>query len=131
MTLLAKERDLELSYYDISENRYRELKYFCRQYKEKQSRLLSITELSSTQFGAARGTRISDKTADVAMKKAHLLGELKMIEQAALEADGELYCFILESVTEGTPYEYLDVPMSRSGFFALRRKFFYILDQKR
>ena len=41
---MAKERDLKLLDYDISDNRYRELKYFCRQYKEKQKKLCFITE---------------------------------------------------------------------------------------
>ncbi|WMI82193.1 hypothetical protein [Anaerotignum sp. MB30-C6] len=116
---MAKERDLQLLGYDISENRYRELKYFCRQYKEKQKKLASITELSSPQFGTVRGGVFSDKTANVAIKKARLAEEMKMIEQSALEADGELYEYILENVIEGTPFEYLDVPTSRSGFYAI------------
>ncbi|NCC15667.1 MAG: hypothetical protein EOM28_04875 [Clostridia bacterium] len=128
---MAKERDLQLLDYDISDNRYRELKYFCRQYKEKQKRLRSITELSSHQCGAKRSGGISDRTATVAIKKAQLAAEIKMIEQSALEADGELYGYILENVTEGVSYEYLDIPASRAGFYALRRSFFYILDKRR
>ena len=42
-----KDRDLKLDEYNISGNRYRELKYFCRQYREKQSLLRSITEVGS------------------------------------------------------------------------------------
>ena len=42
-----KDRDLKLDGYNISGNRYRELKYFCRQYREKQSLLRSITEVGS------------------------------------------------------------------------------------
>lgn len=33
---MPKERDLRMEKYSISGNRYRELKYFCRQYREKQ-----------------------------------------------------------------------------------------------
>ncbi len=128
---MAKERDLQLLEYDISDNRYRELKYFCRQYKEKRKKLQSITELSSPQFGAMGGNAFSDRTANIAIKKAKLSAELQMIEQSALEADGELYQYILKSVTDGIPYEYLDIPFSRSGFYVLRKRFFGILDKKR
>lgn len=128
---MARERDLKLLSYDISENRYRELKYFCRQYKEKQKRLHSITELSSPQLQLTRGKILSDKTGKTAIKKAQLEEEIKIIEQAALETDGELFTFILENVTEGVSYEYLEIPTSRAGFYALRRRFFYLLDQRR
>lgn len=128
---MAKERDLKLLDYDISDNRYRELKYFCRQYKEKQKKLRSITEISSPKFGIHTKGGISDRTGNIAIKKVRLADEIKTIEQAALEADASLYGFILENVTDGVPYEYLDIPISRSGFYALRRKFFCILDQRR
>ena len=128
---LAKERNLQLLDYDISDNRYRELKYFCRQYKEKQRILRSITELSSPQFQVTRGDAISDKTAKIATKKAQLTDDIKIIEQAALEADGELYAYLLKNVTDGVAYEYLDIPVSRAGFYALRRRFFYLLDKRR
>ncbi len=128
---MAKERNLRLLEYDISDNRYRELKYFCRQYKEKQKRLQAVTELSSPQLGARRGGLPSDRTGNVGVKKAQLTSEIQMIEQAALETDGEYYPFLLKNVTEGIPYEYLDMPFSRAGFYAARRKFFSILDKKR
>ena len=128
---MAKERNLKLLNYDISDNRYRELKYFCRQYKEKQKKLYSITELSSPQLQSTRGNTLSDRTGKIATKKVQLEDEIKIIEQAAMEADGELYVYLLKNVTEGVPYEYLDIPASRAGFYALRRRFFYLLDQRR
>jgi len=128
---LAKERDLQLLEYDISDNRYRELKYFCRQYKEKQQRLNAVAELSSPQFGGRRGSGFSDRTADLGIKKARLAMDIQLIEQTALETDGECYPFLIKNVTEGVPYEYLDIPFSRAGFYAIRRKFFFILDKKK
>ncbi|MDD4844821.1 MAG: hypothetical protein PHU31_10930 [Anaerotignum sp.] len=128
---MAKERNLQLYDYEISDNRYRELKYFCRQYKEKQNNLRSITELSSPQFQSTRGGTCSDKTGRIATKKAQLSDEIKIIEQAALEADGELYGYLLKNVADGVSYEYLDIPVSRAGFYALRRRFFYLLDKRR
>ena len=57
-----KDRDLKLDEYHISGNRYRELKYFCRQYREKQALLRSITEIGSPICGAGGGG-LSDRTA--------------------------------------------------------------------
>ena len=125
-----KERDLKVS--DISPNRYRELKYFCRQYREKQSQLRSITELSSPSFGGCGGgNKISDRTADTACKKVQLQKELEAIEQSAMEADGDIYQYIISNVVDGVPYEYLGVPCSWSTFRRRKRKFFALLSLKK
>ena len=58
-----KDRDLKLDGYNISGNRYRELKYFCRQYREKQSLLRSITEVGSPPLSGGGSGKLSDKTA--------------------------------------------------------------------
>ena len=38
---------------------------------------------------------------------------------------------VLKNVTEGTPYEWMDVPVGRRQFYEYRRYFFYLLAQKR
>ncbi len=128
--LLGKERDLKLQSYNISDNRYRELKYFCRQYREKQSQLRSITELSSPRFDSTGGgNKTSDRTADTACRRAQLQRDIEMIQQSAIEADAEIYAYILDNVVDGIAYEYLDVPASIASFYRKRRKFFWILDK--
>lgn len=129
---MGRERDIKLQEYEISGNRYRELKYFCRQYREKQSQLRSITELSSPSIGSmGGGNKTSDRTADTAVKRAQLQKELETIEQSAIEADAGVYQYIISNVTEGIPWEYLDVPVSRASFYRLRRKYFYLLSEKK
>lgn len=128
---MAKERDLQLQKYSISGNRYRELKYFCRQYREKQSQLRSITEIASPSFdGVGGGSGISDRTATTAMKRMQLEWDLRLVEQCAIETDGDLYPYILTNVVDGVPYKYLDVPCSMSTFKRRRRKFFFLLSEK-
>jgi len=129
---MGKERDLKLQSYNISENRYRELKYFCKQYREKQSQLRSITELSSPRFdNIGGGNKISDNTADTAVRRAQLKKDLEAIEQAAVEAGEELFPHIISNVVDGIAYEYLGVPASKTNFYLKRRKFFWILDKKK
>lgn len=130
--LLGKERDLKLQSYNISDNRYRELKYFCRQYREKQSQLRSITELSSPSFsGTGGGNKTSDRTADTACRRAQLQRDIEMIEQSAIEADSEIYAYIINNVVDGIAYEYLDVPASIATFYRKRKRFFWILDKRK
>lgn len=129
---MRKDRDLKLQDYNISPNRYRELKYFCKQYREKQSQLRSITELSSPGFGGGGGgNKISDRTGNTALKRLGLEKELEIIEQSAMEAGSEFYSYILSNVVDGIRYEYLDAPMSRRAFFRMKLKFFGILSTKK
>ena len=57
--------------------------------------------------------------------------DIEAIEQCAVAADPEIYQYIIKSVTEGVKYEFLKVPASRKKFYRARRKFFYLLDQKK
>lgn len=126
-----KDRDLKLDGYNISGNRYRELKYFCRQYREKQSLLQSITEVGSPPICGGGGGRLSDKTASIAIRRAELQRDLELIEQTAIEADAEIYTYIISNVADGVPWEYLGVPYSRATFYRRVRKFFWLLDKKK
>lgn len=129
---MKKDRDLKLQNYNISPDRYRELKYFCKQYREKQLQLRSLTELSSPGFdGAGGGNKISDRTGDTALRRIQLEKDLEMIEQSAMEAGSEFYSYILSNVVDGIRYEHLDVPMSRRAFFRMKLKFFGIISTKK
>lgn len=128
---MPNKKDLRLEKYNISTNRYRELKYFCKQYREKQSKLRSITEISSPCIGESVGTKAGDRTSNIAIQRMQLESDIKMIEQAAENADKELSSYIISNVVDGIPYEYLGVPVGRRQFYQSRRKFFYILSMKK
>lgn len=128
---MPNKKDLRLEKYNISTNRYRELKYFCMQYREKQSKLRSITEISSPPIGESVGKKTVDRTSDIAIQRMQLESDMKMIEQAAENADKELSPYIISNVVDGIPYEYLGAPVGRRQFYKSRRKFFYILSTKK
>lgn len=129
---MSRERDLRMEKYSISKNRYRELKYFCRQYREKQERLRELTEIAAAAMQeGGRSGKVPDVTADTAIRREELQEDLDSIEQAAMETDAELYGYIIRNVADGIPYEHLGVPCSRASFFRIRKKFFWILSKKK
>lgn len=126
-------KDLSLKKYNISKERYRELKYFCLQYEEWKRQLsfgASLQPQKLTGMPSAQN-RKSNPTEDAAVKMCELREKCALIEQTAIEADAELYQYLIKNVTEGIPYEYMPVPSGRRQFYELRRKFFFLLSQKR
>ncbi len=101
-------KDLSLGKYGISQNRYRELKYFCLQYDEWKQQLSCA-----------------------AANKKELIYKCELVEQTAIEAAAELYQYILQSVTQGEPYECMDIPFNKNEFYNARKRFFFLLSEKR
>ena len=123
-------RDLSVEELGISRFRYRELMYFCLQYEEMKERLAELTLVSAVRPGhGGRGGGRSDPAARAALRLAELRGKLEAIEQAALEAGGDLYAYLLAAVTTDAAYEQLKVPCGRRQFYAMRRRFFLSLDK--
>ena len=100
-----------------------------RQKKQEIDRNYGIDGFS--QDGMPRGTSSSNPTEKKALRIAQLKRDTELIEQTAMEADAEIYPWILKNVTSGVPYEYMDVPMGRRKFYEARRYFFFLLAQKR
>ena len=129
---MVKKRDLKLSDHNISKAKYLELKYFCMQYEEKKQELHQSYGLRSTaNDGQPHGNNTGNPTEQQGIKNAMLRADIELIEQTAMEADAEIYQYILKNVTEGISYEYLDVPKARKQFYESRRYFFFLLAQKR
>lgn len=129
---MPRERDLKLEKYRISGNRYRELKYFCRQYREKQALLRELTEIAAAAMQeGGRSGKVSDVTADTAICREELEKDLEMIEQAAEEAGKGIAAYLISNVADGISYERLGAPCSRATFFRIRRKLFWLLDRKK
>lgn len=127
-------KDISLYKYGISKHRYRELRYFCLQYDEwKEQRKALNTPLSAHSITSISKTtgNISDPTAWTAAKLTDLTEKLTLIEQTAIEAHAELYPYILKSVTQEIPYEYMDAPCGRQQFYKARQRFFCLLSDKR
>lgn len=62
-----------------------------------------------------------------AVRNAMMQEDIKLIEETARKTSPEIYKWVLKNVTEGTPYEWMDVPVGRRQFYEYRRYFFYLL----
>lgn len=131
-------RPINHSKYGISKNRFRELYYWCLQYNEWIDELkyktntvgaMEITGMPATHGGG-------DATQQLAIHRAQLEQNCRLIEQTAIEADSEIYQYIIKGVTdEDITYRYLkmvmDIPCGKDMYYDRRRKFFWLLDQKK
>lgn len=129
---MARERDIAMQRYEISKYRYRELKYFCMQYREKKNAISQMRGLSGVCCsGIPGGGGIQDPTAREAEKTEKLRRDTELIEQTALEVDRVNAQSLIANVTsDNMPYEYLMVVGGRRQFYEARRKFFWLLDRK-
>lgn len=124
--------------YWIDKHRHYELKHFCLQYPIWKRTYAAIDELSSslTTIGSIGASNLpSDPTVKCVMKKAYYLERISLIEQAAREADEDLYLYILKAVTEDLSYTYLkarlEIPCSRDTYYDRYRRFFWLLSESR
>ena len=123
-------KDLSLDKYGISKERYRELMYFCMQYSEwKES--IEYGLCSSPSTNEPHGTGISNPTERIAIRNQKALDNCRLVEDTARLAGDSIWKYLLKNVTEGITYEYMDVPCGRRYFYEARRRFFYMLSQKK
>jgi hypothetical protein len=129
---MPRRRTLSLKKYHIDTDKYNELFYFCKQYKARQREIDSLYGLSAIVMdGMPKSNTTGDQTANKVIKIDRLRSENELIEQTAIEADPYIYQQIIKNVTEGIAYDYLNCHYSRGVFYDRRRRFFYLLSEKR
>ena len=116
--------------YNISKHRFRELYYFCLQYQEWLDELKyktdDVSSVGITNMPTSHNT--NSNVERLALRRAQLEEKCKILEQTAIEADPELYQYILKAVTnEGISYNYLkmvmNIPCCKNVWYDRRRKF--------
>lgn len=129
----VRKRDIKLSDYNISRAKYNELKYFCMQYGEKRQELHKNYGLGSVSSdGLPKGNLPGNPTEKTAIRNSILK---KRYRFNRANGNGSrfrnLSMAYKKNVTEGIPYEFMPVPLSRTKFYDSRRYFFYLLAQRR
>ena len=123
--------------YHISRHKYYELKHFCLQYPEWRKELLEAMPIIQSPKISRVGYsgNFSDPTGEAAVRRNELLKRMKMVEQAAIAADADLFPYILKAVTEDLSYTALEmeyeIPCGRDMYYDRYRKFFWLLSKDR
>lgn len=130
-------RPLNEEKYEISKHRFLELYHFCMQYPEWKEELKSNTDtVKSIQItDMPISHNYQDQTLKLAERRIKLREKCETIEQTAIEADSELYQYIIEGVTKDyVTYRYLkmikNMPCGKNVYYDRRRKFYYLLSKK-
>lgn len=138
MATMIRAEISEKNKYWIDKHRHYELKHFCLQYPIWKSAYAAFSDVSmslSMIESVPTSNLPGDPTAKRAMMKAYYAEKMKIIEDAAKEADRYLYEYILKAVTENLSYTYLksklDIPCSRDMYYDRYRRFFWILSNSR
>ena len=131
-----RKRNLKLKEHGISCKRYNELMWHCRQYPDWVSELNNMAVIKSQNVtGMPNGSgKTSNQTEELAIKRQELFKKCELIEQTAIEADEDLYQYIIKNVCYDKPVDYLithGMPCSAPSFYDKRRYFFYLLDKNK
>ncbi len=117
---------------NISKKAYKELEYFCLQYREKKLEIENFCYISSVKYGFRPSNRTgSDTTLTNVQRMVSLKKDVEMIEKSAREADRRISRYIIRNVTERVQYEHMNVPCGRRQFYEKRKLFFCILYMKK
>lgn len=137
MSVIRPEVSVKNKYW-IDRHRYYELKHFCLQYKQWKKEYVSLNDFGLSMgviTGMPSSNEIRDLTSDCAIRKAEIGNRIKLIESTAMEADVDLWYYIVKAVTEGLAYTQLktmfDIPCSRDMYYDRYRRFFWLLDKYR
>lgn len=122
--------------FHISKAKYRELSGLCLQYDELKQKLNECYRYPASSLSdspkASSAASCVERDGEKALKHRETID---LIENTVKEACGEnsgMYLHLLKAVTQGFTWEHLpDCPCGRSYFYRLRRKFFYLLSQKK
>ena len=122
---MSNKRDLNLEEFGISLSRYRELYYFCQQYREKKEELQRCYSVTSEPTSKrSENTHMLTNFAEQQTDKTNKLSrDIGLIEQTAQEAVGGLYPFILKNVTEISRMNIWEYHVDDASFILCEEKF--------
>ena len=121
----------------ITQDRYKELLHFCRQYPSWRTEASSLLGARTVRNdGLPHGNRKGDPVLIAVEKREKLLAKMALVEECAKAvSDGKWYAAMMQNVCYGKTCEKIDVTLlptsDRNTFYKQRRLFFELLDQKK
>ena len=109
--------------YELSRDRFKELKHFCLQYREYREavREAEIDLIANHDDPVSRN----------AIKIRDNLYAIDLIERTAMDTNRGYADALLRSVTEDVSFKRLGVTINKGEFDDLRNKFFYLLSERK
>ena len=130
-TVIRSEVSKKNPYY-ISRHRYYELKHFCLQYYEWKHEYDKLAFYSSPSLSEVKSSVQSDRTGDIATKRAEYARKMDLVHSVAMNSDPAIGEIIFKAVTEGKSYESLNakerIICGKNYFYDKHRKFFWLMD---
>lgn len=119
--------------YWIPKHRYYELKHFVMQYPDWQKFLAEINYYGEhpTNCNYISDEWPSSPTEQIALLKEKFIRNMRTVDLALKDTHPELGNIIFKNICDGNSYETSRyyVPISRSEYYDLYRKFFWLLDR--
>lgn len=122
--------------YYLSKHEYLMLKHFALQYNDwkKAKREIESRVGSGFKIGGDQNACNYHDPVSIAVEKAERYRiRIELIEQAAKNAGGDIWEFILLGVTTECNYEYLrlvkNIPCCKDVYYKMYRKFYWILNK--
>lgn len=110
-----------------------------QQYLDEYNDLANMNKALRYDKDKVQSSGDDDPVFDHATRMAELSSRIGLIEQSAIEADCEIYQWILKSVREhksledmrkGEELKGMSLPFSHNKFYSARRKFYYLVSMK-
>ena len=121
----------------ISQDRYRELLHWCRQYPEWKTEANSLLGIRAIKAdGLPHGNGKSDPVAAAAERREKLIEKIAIVDECARAIDGGAwFASLIQNICIGRSYEQMDralMPTSdKNAYFKKRREFFELLDKRK
>lgn len=123
--------------YYLSKHEYLMLKHFTLQYNDWKKAKREILSRVGSGFkigGDQNGRNYTDPVVSASELAERYTIRIELIEEAAKNAGGDIWEFILFGVTTECNYEYLrlvkNIPCCKDVYYKMYRKFYWILNQQ-
>lgn len=124
--------------YWIPKHRYYELKHFCMQYPYWHEKIKMINLMPEIKPGNIKEMSPSDPVYAAYEERQKYFALIDIVEGAIFETTGrdDVGACLLQGITTGISYDILEaqnewMPCSKTEYYDLYRRFFWILDKKR
>ncbi len=121
--------------YNLSKARYYELMYWCRQYPEWVAKVRQVCGVGNVQYdGMPHGTGTSNPTEAHVIATEEEQANIKLLEDTVAAVAEGWSKWLLVAVTQDATYDELrmkGIPCGRRQFYDGRRRFFYLLSQRK